>query len=186
MLIDTFLQNPDAAELHTIEIDAPRDAVYHALRTTNLADSVVIKSLLALRTLPGLLRRGRRPRTRPPMLTLDRLLQSGFGLLAEEPGREIVIGVAGRFWRPIDNTLPFDVRNFRGAVRPGCARAVWNFSVQEKSDGWTVLSTETRVVCGDAGSRRRFRAYWLVVRPFSGLIRMLMLRAIRKSATVRH
>jgi hypothetical protein len=64
----------------------------------------------------------------------------------------------------------------------GFARGVWNFSVSDGQDGQTVLRTETRVVCGDAASRQKFLAYWLVVRPFSGLIRLIMLRTVRKVA----
>jgi hypothetical protein len=183
MLIDPFVPHPDAAEIHSIEIAAPRETVYRALRTTNFADSLVIKGLLALRALPRLLMcRGSAPR-RLHTLTLDTVLQGSFGLLAEDPGREIVLGVTGRFWRPIDNTSSFNASSFRDAVRPGFARAVWNFAVSDGSDGGTVLSTETRVVCGDRVSRWKFRAYWLIVRPFSGLIRILMLRAVRKRAT---
>jgi hypothetical protein len=33
-----------------------------------------------------------------------------------------------------------------------------------------VASTETRVVCGNVASRLKFRAYWIAVRPFSGLM----------------
>jgi hypothetical protein len=63
------------------------------------------------------------------------------------------------------------------------ARGVWNFGVSEIGTGKTLLETETRVTCGDVASRRKFRLYWLLVRPFSGLIRRLMLRAIRKHLT---
>jgi hypothetical protein len=52
--------------------------------------------------------------------------------------------------------------------------------------GWrlegTVLSTETRVLATDAAARRRFRRYWLAIRPFSGLIRRVWLRAIKRRA----
>ena len=182
MLIDSLAPNPDASEFHAIEIAAPCDVVYHALRTTNLADSSLVKWLLAFRLLPKLFVR-RRVHTRMQFLTLDTLLRAGFGLVAEDPGREVVLGVTGRFWRPIDNTVPFDEENFRGPVRPGFARAVWNFAVREGTGAQTILSTETRVICGDAASRRKFRAYWVIVRPFSGLIRILMLRAVRKTCS---
>ena len=45
-------------------------------------------------------------------------------------------------------------------------------------EGGSMLSTETRV----AGGGRRFRLYWLVVRPFSGLIRRRWLIAAAKRA----
>jgi len=108
------------------------------------------------------------------------MIDAGFGRLEEAAPREIVLGVAGRFWRPTGNIEPFRRENFDGAVAPGLARAVWNFALRDVGDGHTLLSTETRVVCGDAASRRKFLAYWLVVGPFSGLIRRSMLRAIRR------
>ncbi|MFJ9845036.1 hypothetical protein ACIRYZ_32245 [Kitasatospora sp. NPDC101155] len=45
-----------------------------------------------------------------------------------------------------------------------------------------VLSTETRVFATDEATRRKFRTYWLVIRPASGLSRKSMLRAIRRRA----
>jgi hypothetical protein len=44
------------------------------------------------------------------------------------------------------------------------------------------LSTETRVHIEDPGSRRKFARYWRVVRPFSGLIRVSILRAAKRRA----
>ncbi len=44
------------------------------------------------------------------------------------------------------------------------------------------LSTETRVHVADPPARRKFRRYWFVIRPFSGLIRILLLRAARRRA----
>ena len=181
MLIDTFAPAWDAREIHRIQIAASRDAVYRALRTTDLHDSRVIRWLVALRALPRLLRRRNGVR-RLQTVGLDTMLKGSFGLLAEDPGREIVIGITGRFWRPIDNILPFDKRDFEGAVAPGYARGIWNFSIEQDAAGVTTLSTETRVMCGDRASRTKFRAYWLIVRPFSGLIRTLILRAVRKHA----
>ena len=46
----------------------------------------------------------------------------------------------------------------------------------------TRLSTETRVRCSEDASRRRFRLYWAVIAPFSGLIRREVLRTIRHEA----
>jgi hypothetical protein len=56
-------------------------------------------------------------------------------------------------------------------------KAVIDFRV-----GCGSLSTETRVHVADPESRKRFRRYWFVVRPFSGLIRIQLLRAARRRA----
>lgn len=185
MLIESFAPHPDARESHTIEIAASPETVYRALWTADLGGSSVIKGLMALRSLPEMVLRPGQRRRPPQKVTLHTLIEAGieagFGRLAEEPGREIVLGIAGRFWRPMGNILPFTPENFQGPVPPGVARAVWNFLVQEVSPERTLLSTETRVVCGDTVSRWKFRAYWAVIKPFSGLIRRIMLRAVRRA-----
>ena len=181
MLIESFAPEPDAVATHAIAIAAPPEAVYRALWTVDFG-SPLVEGLMALRSLPGLVLHPRRARHRRRTITLQTLIDGGFGRLAEEPGREIVLGVAGRFWRPTGNILPFGRGDFVGPVPKGFARAVWNFAVRETGDGRAILSTETRVVCGDRASRLKFRAYWLVVRPFSGLIRRSMLRGVRREA----
>lgn len=184
MLIDSFAPRPDAVETHSILINAPRETVYRVLWTADLGNSFIIKSLLALRSLPQFIARPRAvPRDRK--ITMQTLIDSGFGLLAENPGEEIVLGVTGRFWRPVGNLSSFNRPDFDRTVPAGMARGVWNFSVREQVHGQTILTTETRVTCGDRTSRRKFLAYWLLVRPFSGLIRLIMLRRLRKVAEVR-
>ena len=51
--------------------------------------------------------------------------------------------------------------------------------------GGSVLSTETRVAAGDRAARVAFRLYWLVVGPFSALIRRRWLRAAAIAAANR-
>lgn len=185
MLIDSFVPVPDAAEEHSIEIAANREVVYQALWTTDLGGSWIVKGLLLLRSLPQILLRPARQAQANRRITLQTIIDAGFGVLAEEPNREIVLGVTGPFWRPVGNVLPFNQENFRGAAPSGVARAVWNFTVEGVGEGRTILSTETRVICGDSSSRRKFRAYWLFVRPFSGLIRRLMLRSVKRECESR-
>jgi hypothetical protein len=115
-------------------------------------------------------------------LTLREILRHGFCLLGEEPGREVVLGVTGRFWRPTGNVVPSSAADFRAPLPPGLARAAWNFVVEERSGRASLLTTETRVACADAAALRSFRRYWLVVGPFSALIRRHMLRSIASAA----
>ncbi|HXC53538.1 MAG TPA: hypothetical protein VN634_21810 [Candidatus Limnocylindrales bacterium] len=173
----------DAIETHRREIAAPKAVAYAALWNADLGASPVIRFLSALRSLPAMLLSERR--VRPRRLDLNAMVGAGFGKLAEDAPDEVVLGVTGRFWRPVGNLLPFREADFRGPVMPGTARAVWNFALQELSPGRTVLTTETRVLCGDPASRRKFLAYWLLIRPFSGWIRVVMLEAIDREA-MRH
>ena len=175
------MPHPETAERHTVEIAANAADVYEALWTTDLGDSIVIKGLMGLRMLPGRLLRPQKSRSPNQRINLQDLIEAGFGVLAEESGREVVLGITGPFWRPVGNTLPFNRTDFDGAVRTGVARAVWNFTVQQTGEKQSLLATETRVACGDDASRLKFRIYWLVVRPFSGLIRRIMLQAVKRA-----
>jgi len=109
----------------------------------------------------------------------DLLLQPGLG---ERPGEELVLGTVGRFWRARGELCATSPARFREPAPPGTAKAAWNFVVDRRSDGATELRTETRVLCADVATRRRFRAYWTLIKPFSGLIRCEMLAAVRSAA----
>jgi hypothetical protein len=182
MLIDSFAPNPDAVEAHHIVIKAPREIVYRALWTADLGGSALIKGLLALRSLPQFIASGFHSLPRHQKVTLQTIMNSDFGMLAENPNEEIVLGVTGRFWRPTGNLSPFNRSDFDRPVPVGLARGVWNFGVSEGNNCQTILRTETRVLCGDPASRRKFLAYWVIVRPFSGLIRLIMLRRVRHAS----
>jgi hypothetical protein len=187
MLIDEFMPHFDAVERHRTVVNAPAASVYGALRTVNLADAWPVRALLAMRGLPAALAQGRqglrllKTRARHHVGLAD-FEEQGFRILAEDSPRELLIGLEGAFWRPSGNINPVEAASFRGPIPPGTARAAWNFHIEDLGGGTCNLSTETRVHCADAASRRSFRLYWLPVRPFSGLIRRLMLRTIRRHA----
>jgi hypothetical protein len=92
-----------------------------------------------------------------------------------------VLGTVGRFWRAAGELHAVNPTSFREPSPPGTAKAAWSFTVNRRPGG-AVLRTETRVLCADAATRRRFRAYWLAIRPFSGLIRRELLAAVRSAA----
>jgi hypothetical protein len=66
-------------------------------------------------------------------------------------------------------------------VGDGAVRIGLDFVARGDRDG-SALSTETRVQARTGRARRLFGLYWLVVGPFSGLIRRRWLRAIARSA----
>ena len=178
ILIDEFMPAYDVSEYHETRVRAPIDKVYHALRTADLGNSPIIRFLLRLRALPAIFTaRGSR---RNLKLNLDAIMKGGFVLLGEHPPNEIALGIVGRFWTLSASRCRVSAEEFNAFDLPGYAKAVWNFSLVEESAGVTRLATETRVRCLDHASRRRFRMYWALIAPFSGLIRREALRVIRK------
>ena len=181
MLIDDCLPRYDAVERHRIEVNAPADLVYDGAVNLDLKDSGIVRTLFRLRELPGCLRS--QPSRTPQLgLRLRDLVENGFVVLGEKPAEEIVLGVVGRFWTPRGGIKHVDAAGFAAFSSPGYAKAVWNFSVRQTTDLTTELRTETRILCLDDSSRWRFKLYWTLVAPFSGLIRMEALRSIKRAA----
>jgi hypothetical protein len=179
MLIDRFLPAPEVSSRHETEVRATRARTWAAARSLDVGGSPVVRALFALRSLPGIFSR-QGPERRALGTGMDGLLRNGFVILAEAPGDEIVLGLVGRFWTPAGGIVRIDPADFAGFDRPGYAVAAWNFTL--RGDGPVRLATETRVRCTDDAARRRFRAYWTLVGPFSGLIRKEMLRTLRRTA----
>jgi hypothetical protein len=158
-LLDARLPEWHFRERHSIEVDAPSERIYAAARETSPLDAPAIHLLFRLRGL----RMEWPPRE--------------FQILAEEAGREVVIGSIGRPWKLREWPRAVECADFPSFADPGYAKMAMNLFVEGRT-----LSTETRVLLTDGGSRRAFRRYWLVIRPFSGLIRRLWLRAIKRRA----
>ena len=179
MLIDRFLPEYDEFEHHEIAVAAPADRTYRAVKEIDLARSPIVLALLAARGLPHLFTGAVKPKLR---LQLDDILASGFVVLAEEPGRELVLGIVGKFWRPSSGVHRIEASEFAAFDQPGFSKAVWNFVVTDRPDGGSTVATETRVSSTDGDARRNFGWYWRLVGPFSALIRRIVLGQIKREA----
>jgi hypothetical protein len=180
-LIDEWMPEAHFSEFHATDVAAPPERAWAAVRRLDLGRSWLVRGLFALRSLPALL--AGRPKRGDGALgtTMDALLASGFVLLQEDAPREMVLGLVGRFWAPAGGIVRVTPDEFRAFRQPGMAMAAWNFTIRPTAGGCRV-ATETRVRCTDARARRSFSFYWRIVQPFSGLIRMEALRAIRRAA----
>jgi hypothetical protein len=178
MLIDDWMPAWDASERHETRIRAGREQVWARVRSLDFGGGPLMRTLMGLRLLPSLLTAAGRRKAREAS---RRGLLDGFLLLDEREGDEVLLGVVGRFWRPSGGILRVTPAELRDFDRPGYAIGVWNFALAEDG-GAVVVSTETRVRCTDDASRRGFLRYWRLIAPFSGLIRMEMLKTIRRDA----
>ena len=169
MLIDEFLPEHDFIETHSISIRADAADIYRAANEVDFGESTVIRWLMRLRGMSV------------GNLTLSNLGKFKFEMLAETVNKEMVIGLVGRFWTIAGGLQKIDSATFLAFNTPGFAKAVWNFSLAEDGVN-TRLTTETRIKCLDDDSRRRFGFYWMFIQPFSGLIRMEMLKTIKRRA----
>jgi hypothetical protein len=154
-MLDDYLPIYDFHEAHRISTCAPPDAVMDSARRLRPHELPLLIVLMGVRGLPALLS-GRPLPVRGSIV--DAFRRGGFVVL-EDTRNELVLGAVGRFWRASGDMAPIDPERFREFAEPGWAKGALNFRV-EQVEGSTVLTTETRVLCTDAGARRRFRRYW--------------------------
>lgn len=179
MLLDRQLPEFDVSKRHTIRIRASRGRVFEELHRYDFGRSISTRVLMALR---GYGSRSRRAGVERGGTLPEALAHFGFTPLGEEPGRELVFGLVGRFWRLKGDLRTVPAADFVSFREPGFAKAAWNLLVEEPEPGVTRLSTETRVLCFGNAARRNFLLYWRVVEPFSGIIRWSLLRGVRRAA----
>jgi hypothetical protein len=154
--LDEFMPAYEFSERHAISIGAETADVDLALRGVTFGEVPLMRVLL-------LLRGSGRPAADETVLgAISRRART----LEDVPGEGIVLSLGGRFWR---------VRGGGGDEPP--AAAVIDFRVEPGR-----LTTETRVHVDDPRSRRKFARYWRVIRPFSALTRILVLRAAKRRA----
>ena len=174
MLIDDFLSKFDFNERHQTVVGAPPEAVRRALEEWQPSQSFLWRWLVRLRGLGS------------PTGTLREWAEANGFLRLAETDDEVVYGQAGRFWAPNERAAmvsPRTVEEFCGLTDPRYAVAAMNILVEPHGSGLGArLFTETRIRCLGASSRRQFRVYWLIIRPFSGLLRRGMLRGIKAEA----
>jgi hypothetical protein len=177
--LDPFMPTDDKAERHEIAVAAPAGITMAAARDMDIYRSPLVRTIFAIRTLPARLG-GARPRT--PASLLSETLALGWRVLADEPGRAIVVGAVTQPWHanvtfrglPPDAFVAFD--------EPGYAKIAWTFEAVPLGPSTSRFRTETRVSTTDARSRRLFRRYWAVFSPGILLIRRASLRLVKAEA----
>ncbi|WP_054972443.1 hypothetical protein [Paenibacillus sp. A3] len=185
MLLDRYLPVYHYHEKHAIDVRAPRDAVYRAIREVKYGDVPVLRLLFGIRMLPswlaGKVKTGTSGDDEP---FIKRMMRYGFMLLEEAEGQELLVGVVGPFWRPVGNE-PIRLDSAQAFIdydSPRHAKAVMNFQLREQSNGTMTVMTETRIQTKDRAVRLKFGLYWLLIYPGSALIRRGLLRAIKTNA----
>ena len=175
MLLDNWMPAYDVAARYERVIDAPLQRVWQACLDSRPDRNPVVQLLFALRRFS--FKRG------PYRPLQENLSRSGFLLLEQREQEEIVRGVAGRFWTPSGGVVRLESPEaWRGFAVEGAARSAMNMYVEAISDAQTRVITETRVLTFGPQARRSFGRYWLLIGPFSGLIRVLWLREIARLA----
>ena len=187
LLMDRFLPRYNFAVVHADVVRAPPAQCYRAAGELDLFRAPLVRALLGIRGLPQRVAstlRGRGTRT-----TLDAsrrtfrlrdMVDLGWIPLGETPGVEMVLGQVSRPWKgvAVSTHVPTTPEQFMSFDEPGFAKIATSLRVDPYGSDSSILTMETRVGITDDMSRRRFRRYWLVIGPFSSLIRRMALRLL--------
>ena len=177
-MLDRFLPKYDVNEIHRVTSSAEPGALIQAARDVTAREVPLLVGLMAIRTLPALLRGSRGLSLNGPILA--GFTRAGFVVLEDAP-EHIVVGGVGRFWQASGGLRRIEPSAFRGFDERGWAKAAFTFHAKLR-DGGSVLTTETRILGTDEHARRTFRRYWRLIYPGSAAIRAAWLRAIRRRA----
>jgi hypothetical protein len=178
-LLDRFMPAYDVVERHQIRVGAPPAATLRAAMEQDLLRSGVIRAIFRTREIVL----GATPDTRPQPRGLLALTKSlGWGVLAEKPGREIVVGAVTKPWEAnvIFHAIPPD--KFAAFNEPGFVKIAWTLRADRVTEHTSVFRTETRAIATDNMSRARFRRYWARASPGISVIRWLSLRPLKRDA----
>jgi hypothetical protein len=178
-LLDRFMPVYEVRGRHHVRIAAPAEITLEAAKEMDLLQSPIVRAIVGARE--RIL--GAAPDTRPrPRGLLAETLALGWGLLAEVPGREVVVGAATRPWEGnvVFRALPPDA--FAAFDEPDYVKIGWTLRADSLGPMASRFSTETRVVCTDAAARARFRRYWSCFSPGMILIRWLSLGPLKAEA----
>jgi hypothetical protein len=173
--LDALMPTWHFRERHRRTANSPASALLAAAERVTWAEIPVMRVLMRLRSA------GRLPLIAHHRV-LDDMAAIGFTVL-DRTSDELVLGAIGRPWAPGGGRPPRlaeqadPVAFFVRFAEPGWAKMMANFQVIGGG-----LTTETRVMLTDERSRRAFGRYWLLIRPFSGLIRRRWLAAIVRRA----
>jgi hypothetical protein len=179
-LIERFMPQADVAECHETLVRAPATVVLEVAQNFNLRSIPLVRAIFWLRAkLLGA--------AEPPTQLFARGLVAettamGWGILAERPGRELVVGSVTQPWKGNVVFTSIAPDRFLAFREPGLVKILWTLEAEPLEPALTRFRTETRVLANDEEARRKFRSYWRWARFGIVFIRLLLLPALRREA----
>ena len=178
-LLDRFIPAPEVIEHHHIAVDAPAEVVLDAAKEMRMLDSPLVRSILKAREL---MLGGEPDRRVHPEALFEQMRSIGWIVLAERPGRELVMGAATVPWKANPVFRSVAAGEFEAFNEPGYVKIAWSLRAEPIGEYRSVFHTETRVSTTDLESREHFKRYWSFVAPGVELIRLAILRPLKHEA----
>jgi hypothetical protein len=177
--LDRFMPAYDVAERHHIRIAAPADVAFATACEARLNDSAIVRAIFKSREL--ILGSDAEQTARPRGL-LALTTSIGWRVLAEIPGREVVVGAVTQPWKADVVFQSVAPERFATFDEPDYVKIAWTLRADPIDATTSVFRTETRALATDASARRAFKRYWSVFSPGIIVIRWMMLRPLKAEA----
>jgi hypothetical protein len=178
-LLDRFMPTYEVAERHHIQVDAPADITFDAATRMDLQQSSIVRAIFKARES---IMRSHPTRQVERASFIVQMQDIGWGVLAEVPDREIVMGAVTQPWMAdvVFRALP--PAEFTAFHEPDYVKIAWTLRADPRGPDESVFRTETRVVATDPVARAKFRRYWAFVSPGIIMIRWLSLGPVKADA----
>jgi len=178
-LLDRFMPVYEVVERHNVRVRASAAITLAAACEQDLLASPIIRAVFKARELAL----GSTPDERAQARALlPQVLSLGWGILAELPGREIVVGAVTKPWDPNPRFRALAPEQFTAFDEPDYVKIVWSLRADPHGADESTFRTETRAIATDDLARLKFRRYWAVVSPGVALIRRASLAPLKADA----
>ena len=174
--IQKYLPNPHHTEVKRIFVKAKPAEAWQTARHFDASVIKWVRLLFDIRTFPEVLT-GKHHTQKDHRLGIDQITENdtGFMILEEVGGGEVVVGSVGQFWHL---NIPFaDIRpsNFKDFNEPGWGKLAWAISVEPFLNGSTI-SLELRTTATDENSWNKLKNYYRIIGIGSKMIRASLMK----------
>jgi len=178
-LLDRFMPAYEIAERHHIRVAAAAAVTLDVAREVDLLASPVARTIIRAREVILGATPDERPRPRGLLAEVQSL---GWGVLAEVPGREVVVGAVTKPWEANVTFRALPPDQFAAFDEPGYVKIAWSIRADPLNATESVFRTETRAIATDTSARSRFRRYWSFLSPGIIVIRWAVLGPVKNEA----
>lgn len=184
--LDRLIPKPRLLERDCADLAASPERVWEVVRHGELARSLLVRALFAVRTVPShLWGRGGEQHAEPLHLGVDTLHSTpdhpGFQVLDERAPRELTVGAIGKVWH-LD--IPFvhvaDAEEYAAFDAADYVKVAWAVKIEPLGASDSRLCIEVRVDATNDAAWRKFQLYFGLIGPGSRFIRHSLLRSLAR------
>jgi hypothetical protein len=178
-LLDQFIPMYEIVERHHVRVAAPADVTFETATEIDLQESSIVRGIFKTREWVMRSHAVSKPAARG---FLSQMRAIGWSVLAEVPGREVVMGAVTQPCMADVVFRPLQLEAFVGFREPWYVKIVWALRADPLGNTESIFRTETRVVSTDPTARAKFRTYWALASPGIILIRWALLGPLKREA----